>query len=90
MMLEYEYLFSIELQRKLREKIVGNIFVKVVPDNKLVVSIRLEYENINFVWTKEDFSTSIIHGYCTEYACYEILSSYKRFITHKFFKESSN
>lgn len=90
-MAEYEYLFSIGLQKKLREKIVGNIFVKVNEEDQLVVNIRLEYENINFGWKMNNISDKIIRGYSSDAAAWEVYKTYRSFITRRFFKtESSN
>lgn len=91
MMAEYEYLFSIGLQKRLREKIVGNIYVKVNEDDQLVVNIRLEQENINFIWKLDNISDKILRGHCSDELAYQVLKTYRSFITHRFFKmESSN
>lgn len=89
MMPEFQYLFCIELQKKLREKIVGNIYVKVNPNDDLVVDIRLEYENIDYRWKRVDISNNILRGYNSDDAVWEIYKSYKAYINKHFFKESS-
>lgn len=91
-MAEFEYLFCIELQKKLREKIVGNIFVKVNLDDELIVNIRLEYENINYGWKTGDISKKLLHGYNSDDAVWDVYNSYKGFIINHFFKtgRSSN
>lgn len=89
MMPEFQYLFCIGLQKKLREKIIGNIYVKVNPNDDLIVDIRLDYENIDYRWKRIDISNAILRGYNSDDAVWEIYKSYKAYIRHRFFKESS-
>lgn len=53
-MQEYEYLFSNTLHEKLKEKIKGKIFCKVI-DDILIVDIDTR-ENIDFGYTVSDFA----------------------------------
>ena len=45
-MTDYEYLFSMNLQAKLKEKIQGAIYVKVNENDSLVIKITRRDENI--------------------------------------------
>ena len=40
MMKEYEYLFAMSLQQKLKHRIVGRIYVTVDPYDELIVKIK--------------------------------------------------
>lgn len=84
-MADYEYIFSTSLHGKLKEKIYGRIFVKVTYDDKLFINIIREREDINFTMYINDFSAKILNGYTSEYAVYEVLKAYKKFILKKYF-----
>ena len=83
-MLEYEYLFSTTLQRKLKPRIIGNIFVKVTRNNELLVVISKDGEEL-FKHFYENFSEKILNGYTTDYAVYEIVRDYRKCILENFF-----
>lgn len=53
-MTDYEYLFSMNLQAKLKEKIQGAIYVKVNENDSLVIKITRRDEN-NFDMSFTDF-----------------------------------
>lgn len=84
MMKDYEYLFATTLQQRLKEKIVGKIFIKVTLHDELFIKIDtlggLEYKL--FI---NDFSNKILNGWTTEYAAYEVITQYKRFINERYF-----
>lgn len=77
--------FYIILQKKLREKIVGSIFVDENRPNELHVDIKLEREGINYHFVKQDIATSILYGYTTDDAVWDVYRSYKAFINRYFF-----
>ena len=81
----YEYLFETNLHARLKEKIIGKIFVKVTRDDALLVKIE-SFGGLNFSTTIDGFSDRILNGYSTEYAAYEIVSQYRKFVIHKFIK----
>lgn len=62
---DYEYLFSMNLQAKLKEKIQGAIYVKV---------------------NENDFANRMLNGLTTDYAAYEVVQKYKKFVMTQFFK----
>lgn len=70
-MTDYEYLFSMNLQAKLKEKIQGAIFVKVNENDSLVIKITRRDEN-NFDMSFTDFSNKFLNGFSTDYAAYEV------------------
>lgn len=84
-MLDYEYFFSTNLHAKLKERIQGGIYVKVNQDDILVVKIQRQDGN-NFEYRFENFSSKIINGFTTDYAAYEVVSEYRKFVLRQFFK----
>lgn len=56
-MTDYEYLFSMNLQAKLKEKIQGAIYVKVNENDSLVIKITRRDEN-NFDMSFTNFQMS--------------------------------
>ena len=84
-MLDYEYLFTTNLHSKLKENIKGGIFAKVNENDSLVVEIKRKDGN-NFGVSFTDFSNRVIKGFTTEYAAYEVMKKYKKFVMSQFFK----
>lgn len=82
-MTDYEYLFSMNLQAKLKEKIQGAIYVKV--NDSLVIKITRRDEN-NFDMSFTDFSNKFLNGFSTDYAAYEVQKKYQKFVMKQFFK----
>lgn len=72
---DYEYLFSMNLQAKLKEKIQGAIYVKVT---------RRDGNNFDVSFT--DFANRMLNGLTTDYAAYEVVQKYKKFVMTQFFK----
>lgn len=83
-MTDYEYLFTTTLHQKLREKIVGKIFVKVTRNDELFVKIE-SYGGLEYRFYRSNFSESIVNGYTTDFAAYEVVAEFKKFITNKYF-----
>ena len=84
-MQDYEYLFSMNLHAKLKEKIMGAIYVKVTEDDRLVVRIDRRDCN-NFEMSFGDFSNRVLHSFTTELAAYEVMKKYREFVLKQFFK----
>lgn len=84
-MQDYEYLFSMTLQQKLKSKIIGKIYVKVTQNDELLTIIRREDddEDMEFKLFLGHFSERLINGWTTEYAAYEVMRAYKDFITKR-------
>lgn len=68
---DYEYLFSMNLQAKLKEKIQGAIYVKVNENDSLVIKITRRDKN-NFDMSFTDFANRMLNGLTTDYAAYEV------------------
>lgn len=84
-MKDYEYLFCTNLHEKLKEKILGGIFVKVDDNDCLIIKITRRDGN-NFRMSFDNFSSSILHGFSTDYAAYVVQKKYQSFVLKQFFK----
>lgn len=82
---DYEYLFSMNLQAKLKEKIQGAIYVKVNENDSLVIKVTRRDGN-NFDMSFTDFVNGMLNGLITDYAAYEVVQKYKKFVMTQFFK----
>ena len=71
-MTDYEYLFSMNLQAKLKEKIQGAIYVKVNENDSLVIKVTRRDGN-NFDVSFTDFANRMLNGLTTDYAAYEVV-----------------
>lgn len=79
---DYEYLFSMNLQAKLKEKIQGAIYVKVNENDSLVIKVTRRDGN-NFDVSFTDFANRMLNGLTT---AYEVVQKYKKFVMTQFFK----
>lgn len=83
-MAEYEYLFTKALHEKLKEKIVGKIFVRAVARDRVIIKID-SFGDLTFTMFLENFSEKILNGYSSDYACYEIVKEYKKVVLERYF-----
>lgn len=83
-MMDYEYLFSMNLRQKLRERVIGKIYCKVNEENELYIKIE-SLGDLKFSMTINNFSERILNGYSTEYAVYEVMSKYEKFVHNRYF-----
>ena len=84
-MKDYEYLFVKLLHQKIKDKIVGKVFVKVNTNDELFVEI-ISYGNLIFNSSIGHFSERLLNGWSSDYAAYEIIKQYKTFILERHFK----
>ena len=84
-MMEYELLFSTTLHQKLKEKVIGTVYVKVNSMDRLYIYIRGNGD-MEFKTYIDNFSDRIRNGWTTDYAVYEVLREYKNFIRNLYFK----
>lgn len=82
-MQDYEYLFSTEVHRRLKEKVKGKVWVKAY-NNELHVKITYDY--LEFETTLDNLSDNILHGLGSEYAVYLIMKHYHNFVNDLYFK----
>ena len=78
-MSEYECNFTTNLQQKLKTKIKGKIYVEVNWHDEIYVRI-INMDNIKYEHRITNFSERFLNGWSTDYAAYEIVKEYKRFI----------
>lgn len=75
-MADYEYIFSTLLHKKLKEKIVGHIYVAV--RNDILITEIDTIGGIKIDISINDFANKLVNGYSTDYAAYEIAKEYKK------------
>ena len=80
MMTEYERLFAMNLQQKLKKRIVGNIYVKITRNDEILVIIEKEEDGIEYKIFSGNFAERMKNGLSTDYAAYEILQQYRSYI----------
>lgn len=90
-MLDYGYVFARALHEKLKAKVYAGVHVKCTEQDTIEVVIARTSEDLIFRMEIQNFSEKILYGYSTEYAAYEILSKYRKFIQNmtqrKYFKQ---
>ena len=84
-MQDYEYLFSKELHRRLKEKVKGKVWVKIY-QNELHVTIKIFECELKYEFVEEDLSNKILNGLSSDYAVYTIMKDYHNFVNEIFFK----
>lgn len=85
-MVEYERLFAESVQKKLKSKIIGRIFVCVTYNDKLLVKIYRDDEVI-FQSLEPNFARRLQNGLTSNDVVWDILKQYKRFVHEKIEKE---
>ena len=83
MMPDYGYVFAINLQRNLKNRIKGKIYVTVL--NEDVLMVKVENDGVDIRVYIEDFADRIQHGWSSDYAVYEVLREYRKAIMDKYF-----
>lgn len=84
MMMDYEYTFSRILHSKIKEKVNARCYVTVIDD---AVMVKIENEDGLIYRTYIDnFADKLLHGYSSDYAAYEVLREYRKFINNKYFR----
>lgn len=80
-MADYEYLIAMNLHAKLKEKIVGKIYVTVSYD-KLYVRID-SFENLTWDLSIPNFSQMVLNGFSTERIAEDIATKFKKYVIKK-------
>ena len=82
--MEYEYLFTKGLHERLKEKIKGKIFCKVINDI-LVVNIHTK-EGLDYGFTLDNFARELqVGGLAAESVMDMIVNEYRREVLKRFF-----
>lgn len=89
MMAEYEYIFSNTLKNKLIDKVKGGVKTWIY-DDELHISIRMTECDVQFEYIIPNISDRILNSFTTDYAVYQVMQEYKKYlnekIREKFFK----
>ncbi len=80
-MVDYEYLIAMNLHAKLKEKIVGKIYV-IVRDDKLYVRID-SFENLTWDLSIPNFSQMVLNGFSIECVADDIANKFKKYVIKK-------
>ena len=80
-MVDYEYLIAMNLHAKLKEKIVGKIYV-IVRDDKLYVRID-SFENLTWDLSITIFSQLVLNGFSIECVADDIANKFKKYVIKK-------
>lgn len=76
-----EYDFCIILHEKLKDKIRGRVFTKVIDD---VLLVRIDMDDLWFELTYQDFVNSVMLGYLTsDKVVDEVCKKYRKFLWNK-------
>lgn len=86
-MCDFEYLFSTELHRKLKEKLFGKIWVKVYR-NELHVTITSD-GGVEYEFVKDNFDKRVLNGISSDSVVCEVIKEYRRFITDRYFRREA-
>lgn len=84
-MQDYEYLFSTELHKRLKEKVKGKVWVKIYHD-ELHVNIIPDGNGELYEFVMTDMSSRILNGLSTSYIVYDILKDYRNYVNNQYFK----
>lgn len=84
-MQDYEYLFSTELHKRLKEKVKGKVWVKIYHD-ELHVNIIPDENGELYEFVMTDMASRILNGLSTSYIVYDILKDYRNYVNKQYFK----
>lgn len=82
-MLDYGYVFAKFLHEKLKAKVFAGVHVKCTEQDTMEIVITRTNENLIFRMEIQNLSEKILYGYSTEYATYEVLNKYKKFVQNR-------
>ncbi len=78
--MELDYIFSIELHKKLKEKIRGRIFCKVEND---ALHIRIDMDDLWFETEYDNLAKRVCFGLTSDYIAYEVCQKYEKFLINR-------
>lgn len=85
MMRNYGHVFSMNVQKKLKEKINARIFVKVTKDDRLYVEIEKKGGPIFKKFIIKNFSEKFHNGFTSDNAADIVMKKFKQFISKYYF-----
>lgn len=83
MMTDYGYDFSLMVQKKLKNKIKGKIYVAVTDDD--VLYIKINNGDDIYEMSYGDFARRLINGLNSDYVAYEVVTEYKKKLLERYF-----
>lgn len=83
-MRDYEHLYATTLHQKLKEKIIGKIYVKITTEDVLHIDITGK-GNLKFNIDFDKFSQRFMDGWSTDLAANDVVNAYKKKILETFF-----
>ena len=84
MLEELKYVFAVALHQKLKQRIAGRIFVKVIYGDRLYIKIE-SYGGLVYESYVDNFTEKALNGLNSEYVAYEIANEFKKVVLNKYF-----
>ena len=78
--MELDVIFSSELHKKLKERIKGKIFCKVIEDT---LYVRIYMDDLYFETSFDNFTLRVFYGLSTDYVLHEVIQKYERFLINR-------
>lgn len=75
-----EYEFCIRLHEKLKAKLRGRVFCKVIND---ILNIVVENGDTKFEMAVDDFARKVCFGMTSDSVTYEVLKKYRKFLINR-------
>lgn len=82
-MLNYGKVFAAALHERLKEQIVAHIYVTYDENDQIYINIK-SYDDVDYRMRITELSEKVVRGYSSEYACYEIVKDFRKYINEKF------
>ena len=84
MMAEYEYLFAMAVQSKIKNRVKANVYVTILPSDELFVKIYKEGD-FEFKTYRKHITEEINNGLSSDFIAYLIARDFKKFIMNMYF-----
>ena len=75
--MELSVVFRQKLHKKLKERIKGKIFCKVIEDT---LYVRIYMDNLYFETSFDNFTLRVFYGLSTDYVLNEVIQKYEKFL----------
>ena len=78
--MELSVVFRQKLHKKLKERIKGKIFCKVIEDT---LYVRIYMDDLYFETSFGNFTLRVFYGLSTDYVLYEVIRKYEKFLMNR-------
>ena len=78
--MELSVVFRQKLHEKLKERIKGKIFCKVIEDT---LYVRIYMDDLYFETSFDNFTLRVFYGLSTDYVLCEVLRKYEKFLMNR-------